>query len=178
MFKIYYLLVIILSSIATVNADPFSSEADVFKTTSKTPGHIIYIPITSSDITFFIPQVKEDKPSLTTLDGEDLDNNNIRDYVQNIIIDEYSNDDYLRTRSLLMAKLIQDISSTRTSDLNYTLTKIQNLQYCMYKTKGLGHGEQFVMPYALNTYQRSIAFLTNARNTISSNGTPQVNACN
>lgn len=169
---------IILSPITTVNADPFSSEADALKAVSKTPGHINYIPIISSDITFFIPQVKEDQSSLSTLDGEDLDNNNIRDYVQNIIIDEYPNDEYLRTRSLLMAKLIQDISSTRTPDLNHTLSKIQKLQHCVYETRGLGHGEQFVMPYSLNTYQRSVAFLTNARDTISSNGTPQIFACN
>lgn len=164
-------------SAAYSQADPFSNDVTGFSSTEEIPGHKVVTPISIDGINFFIVKVQEKRSSLETMNGEDVDGNGVRDDVQNAINEKYINNDYLRTRSLLMAEYLQQVVVGQTSNVINVLTQVYHLENCINLYGADEDGQAFVMPLVLNTYQRSIAFLERARDAIAIAGTPEATNC-
>jgi hypothetical protein len=158
-------------------AGPFTQAANALNSTPIEPSAQLWVPIGVGDITTFIPIAHETPVAIRTLAGDDKDNNGVRDDAQNRIIARYPNQPDLRNRSLLMAKQLQQLL-TGQANAHTTLSHVSRLDYCMRQYgAGKSDGMALVMPYVLNTYQRSKAYLLKAREAISQHGTPQIHRC-
>ena len=99
-----------MSSSAQVSDPYFDDDVTVFASTDEVPGQKYVVPISVGDVAFYVIRRQESKASLQTMAGDDVDGNGVRDDVQNDINIHYGSDDYLRTRSLLMAEKFQQIT--------------------------------------------------------------------
>lgn len=179
LFPFVFLLLTDIANAALI--DTLRSEATILQGSQT----VQYVPISIDDIFIIVPAGTgmPSEPGVNgdaTIAGIDSDGDGIRDDVERRISAHYSNNASARAYSYMIAKRLQAIIVNSANKTTYIqaiseLSFAENCLNIMLPTE-LNKGTRLVLPWVMNTYQRSIAYI-NARALIGGEKPPTQIAC-
>lgn len=128
---------------------------------------IVLVPINVNGITVMVPSghgfpTDPGAAGKVTIEGIDENHNNIRDDVERAIALHFFDDPVARVYSRMIAKWYQDIIENPDMPLSRLQSKYTNItraNVCIDDYSRHRGGGRFVMPYVLDTYNRSKAYI-------------------
>ncbi len=146
---------------------------------------VTYVPIMVGDITIMIPTGSGMPPDpgesgKQTIEGIDSDNDGIRDDVERVVSLMYASNAKARAFGYVMAKTYQTLienPNMSKSEMKRVLLDIFQTSDCTDKATNHQVKEK-IMPYVLNTYERSIRYIEILRDSVHGMTLPNSKSCN